>query len=192
MAEKQNPIAIFFKVLYWRTILVLAHCLIPFMMISEQFGVMQYNRHVRRLKKAKKWIVNKLEKKGIRVTGEWSNYVIAEPTKEQIADFREIYSATLQHFSDIAPSEICAWAKPLGVLNKEWAISVGIDEYSAPQLTAPCFGCERQHAHGFIWGDDKSHKELYVENYVFVLKPEYRNKITTSYICKSCWQKYCR
>ena len=192
MAEKQNPIAIFFKVLYWRTFWVLVHCLMPFMIIGEQLGLLQYNWRIRRIKKVKKWIVNKLEKKGVRVTGEWSNYVIAEPTKEQIADFREIYSATLQRFSDIAPSEICAHAKPLGVLNKEWATSVGIDEYSAPKLTAPCFGCERQDAPGFVWGDDKTHKELYVENYELVLKPEYRDKITIGYICKSCWPKYCR
>lgn len=191
MTQKQKSITVLLKILYWKFLLILAHCLIPFMIISEQFGLMQYNWHQYRLRKVKKWVANQLVKKGIKITGEWSYYVSAEPTSEQEADFREVYSMALRRFSDIAPAEICAWAKPLGALDKKWATSVGIDEYSAPQLTAPCFGCGKQDTPKFVWGNDERHKELYIEDYRVVLKPEYRDKITRGYICKNCWSKYC-
>lgn len=163
---------------------------VPVVWINEQIQWQKYKREKKRLLQVKQWIIEHLTQKGIKVIGEWSNYVNAELKSypDQINDFQTVYAEAIKQFPDVPPDQFCAWAKPLGLLDKEWAKRFGFKEYQGMQWTAPCYGCKKQVVKNFLWGDD-SPRDLYVENYHFVLKPEFREK-GPGFICKECWPKY--
>lgn len=162
-------------------------------MIREKRDLQEYERQENRTKEARQWVLARLKEKGLNAKAGWCNYAEVEGplSHDETAKFQLIFVDAIQKFPDVPMVEICAWAKPLGLLDKHWAIRFCMEEYHAPQWTAPCFGCGRREMHTWRWGDDSPRAPL-VENYEFILKPEFKEKFSKpGWFCKKCKPKYC-
>lgn len=169
----------------------------PFMAIKEKIDLLKYEKYHKKEEVALDWVASRLRQKGINVVmnGCWTK---AEVPEEKVKDFRDVYAEAIKKFSDLRLFDICGRAcqSPPGLLDKQWAVSMGIDEYQAPYMTAPCYGCGKQDVYGWRWGNDEFHQKimgLCKINYMIVVKPEYRDKLNNiEYLCKDCYLKFCR
>ena len=155
----------------------------------------KYYLRVRRMRRVSRWIAESLQAKGIRVDGNYGTpppyktvdedgtvhinipdgynalynhcEVCAELKPDQITAYQDVYAAAIKKFSWLTPAQICGSAVPPEPLNREWASRVGITEYFAEELFAPCVECgEQKPWHEFLWGDKTSHTKLHWANKV--------------------------
>lgn len=179
----------------WRIWVVYAPVLIPsipFIPILDWLDLKRYEKEERRIELVNEWLTIQLAEKGIKVVGKWSTYLRSEVRGDQLSDFQTVYAEAIRAFPKVNPFRFCARAEPPGLLGREWAKRFGFKEYQGEQWTAPCYGCQVQTVEDFLWGDDTP-RNLYVEDYCFVLKPEFKEifQKEPGYICKECRPKYC-
>jgi len=165
-----------------------------------------FNLTERRYKRKAKWIAKEMQKKGIKLhrfgvgdnVGCYGYNVLHKSCEvrtnlepKDVEAYREVYASAIKKFGwRFTPRELCGGAYPQWPLNREWAVSIGIDEYFAEHFI-PCIYCNKKRPMGWHWGNDVFHNKPHNEACNYSLErtyhcPDGNVKTFPGWLCRRC------
>lgn len=112
----------------------------------------------------------------------------AEVRTDQIAAYRRVYAEAIRRHMFVDPVVICAFARPLFPLDREWAKKYNMRSFAEECRSSPCVLCQTVDDVGWQFGKDVAANWLkYSARFLnVVVHHGGREEEIRGYVCKAC------